>query len=427
MSHSDRDLYNIFSEGYYKCKNKYENKTFIPYEREAYIDSGNFITVEDEIQGNNLTCPRLYDGWLCWPPTKAGDLPIVVYQNCPPKFEYDVRRYAHKTCFPNGTWFRHPGRIRDDDTWTNYTRCADKEDLEFRQLINDLYVKGYIISLITLIFSLTIFLSFRSLKCTRIRIHIHLFTSLAMTCLLWILWYKLVVERINILEENPVWCVILHLAQQYLMLVNYFWMFCEGLHLHLVLVVVFVKDTIVMRWFMAIGWLAPILFITPYGAIRGYYSENTLFCWMYNSDLLWILTVPVCLTLFISFVFLINVVRVLVKKLHPCSAQPAPLAIRKAVRATIILVPLFGIQHFLIPYRPEHGTPLEKAYELMSVFLVSLQGVCVSCLFCFANHDVLFVMRNLLSRVFPGIIQPPPPSTNTGQIATQTPSRELGV
>lgn len=34
------------------------------------------------------------------------------------------------------------------------------------------------------------------------------------------------------------WCVALHLIMHYLMIANYFWMFCEGLHLHLVLVVV---------------------------------------------------------------------------------------------------------------------------------------------------------------------------------------------
>lgn len=33
-------------------------------------------------------------------------------------------------------------------------------------------------------------------------------------------------------------CVVLHLIIHYLMLTNYFWMFCEGLHLWLVLVVV---------------------------------------------------------------------------------------------------------------------------------------------------------------------------------------------
>lgn len=159
-------------------------------------------------------------------------------------------------------------------------------------------------------------------------------------------------------------------------------------------------------------------------------------------------------------VFLINVLRVIVRKLHPQSAQPAPLAIRKAVRATIILVcvlkrthtlphthfhtwftinemcflllaykqvPLFGLQHFLLPYRPDTGTPLERFYQLLSVILVSLQGFVVSFLFCFANHDVTFAVRVLLNRLAPSVISPPPPSSHTGQMATTTPSRELGV
>ena len=39
-----------------------------------------------------------------------------------------------------------------------------------------------------------------------------------------------------------------------------------------------------------------------------------------------------------SLIFLINIVRVLMTKLHPKSTNPAPLAIKKAVRATLILV-----------------------------------------------------------------------------------------
>lgn len=157
--------------------------------------------------------------------------------------------------------------------------------------------------------------------------------------------------------------------------------------------------------------------------------------------------------MYVSKVFLINVLRVIVRKLHPQSAQPAPLAIRKAVRATIILVrvfericnkillkfnyflvvlyfnqvPLFGLQHFLLPYRPDSGTPLERFYQLLSVILVSLQGFVVSFLFCFANHDVTFAVRSMLNRLAPSIISPPPPSSHTGQMATTTPSRELGV
>jgi len=124
---------------------------------------------------------------------------------------------------------------------------------------------------------------------------------------------------------------------------------------------------------------------------------------------------------------LINVLRVIVRKLHPQSAQPAPLAIRKAVRATIILVPLFGLQHFLLPYRPDAGTQLDHFYQMLSVILVSLQGFVVSFLFCFANHDVTFAIRTLLNKLLPSLVTPPPAGSNTGQMATTTPSRELGV
>lgn len=71
--------------------------------------------------------------------------------------------------------------------------------------------------------------------------------------------------------------------------------------------------------------------------------------------------------------FLINVVRVLLTKLHPSSAHPAPLGMRKAVRATLILVPLFGLHHVLIPFRPDPGSPLEVVYQIVSAVLVSLQ------------------------------------------------------
>jgi len=46
----------------------------------------------------------------------------------------------------------------------------------------------------------------RSLRCTRIRIHVHLFASLACTCVAWILWYRLVVERPETIADNPVSC-----------------------------------------------------------------------------------------------------------------------------------------------------------------------------------------------------------------------------
>ncbi|KAG8232509.1 hypothetical protein J437_LFUL011611 [Ladona fulva] len=145
------------------------------------------------------------------------------------------------------------------------------------------------------------------------------------------------------------------------------------LHLHLALVVVFVKDEIVLRWFYFLGWGLPLLLTTLYGVSRWMDPGETTKCWMEDSLYQWVLTIPVFLSLTASFIFLVNVVRVLLTKLHSRSANPAPIGMKKAVRATLILIPLFGIQHVLIPFRPEPKAPGEAVYQIFSAVLVSLQ------------------------------------------------------
>lgn len=119
---------------------------------------------------------------------------------------------------------------------------------------------------------------------------------------------------------------------------------------------------------------------------------------------MWILKIPVIFILICSTVFLVNIVRVLITKLHPKSVKPAPLAIKKAVRATLILIPLFGLQYILLPFRPEDGSTLDVPYQLLSSILISLQGFCVSFLFCFFNQEVLHAVtcffHSLCPRIF---------------------------
>uniref|UniRef100_A0A182UZR5 Calcitonin receptor n=2 Tax=Anopheles merus TaxID=30066 RepID=A0A182UZR5_ANOME len=370
--------------------------------------------------GSTVFCPRRFDGWSCWEPTLAG----TVAENWCPKFVlgFDPRRLAYRTCHENGSWFVHPHSGRE---WSNYTNCIDTEDMQLRRLVNDIYIGGYTVSFLTLIISLCIFHSFRTLKCTRIRIHIHLFTSLALSCLFWIVWYKFVVEDPDVLNANTGWCVGLHILLHYLMLVNYFWMFCEGLHLHLVLVIVFIKDIVAMRWFVTIGWILPMVLVSLYALVRNTQPLDTEHCWMNESHAMWLLTIPVCFSLVASLVFLINVVRVLLTKLSSTSPHPAPLGLRKATRATLILIPLFGLQHILLPFRPEKGCSLERYYQIGAALLISLQGLCVSCLFCFANHDVIFAVQCYLSRFFPDLVTHPFLESNGGQPATQ--SRDVVV
>ncbi|XP_033610704.1 calcitonin gene-related peptide type 1 receptor [Cryptotermes secundus] len=342
-----------------------------------------------------LYCPLTFDGLSCWNYTLAGETAVLP---CPYFVTgFDPRRSAFRHCMEDGNWFQHP---ESGFSWSNYTTCVDMEDLEFRQLVNTLYMAGYLISVVALCLSLTIFFSFRSLKCTRISVHVQLFLSFASNNIMWLVWYKYVIADPIIVKENALWCQALHVLLQYLMVANYTWMFCEGLHLHLALVVVFVKDHLVMRWFHAIGWGLPLILTLIYAGVRGSSPDDAQRCWMEDSHTQWILTAPVLISMLASTVFLVNVVRILLTKLHSASANPAPVGMRKAVRATLILVPLFGIHHILIPFRPEPGQPGEQIYQVFSAVVVSLQGFCVSCLFCFANMDVHYAMLPLLKQLF---------------------------
>lgn len=128
-----------------------------------------------------------------------------------------------------------------------------------------------------------------SLRCTRIRVHIQLFIALALSCFFWCIWYKVVVQSTDVIAENPLWCIYLHIALQYLMLCSYFWMFCEGIHLHLVLVVVFVKDALAMKVFRIIGWILPMIFVSAYTFMRKQNEDDSkmyVYRWQSKSNIL---------------------------------------------------------------------------------------------------------------------------------------------
>ncbi|XP_070160430.1 calcitonin receptor isoform X5 [Polyergus mexicanus] len=69
-------------------------------------------------------CRLTFDGWSCWPNTRAGS---TVYAPCPNFITgFDTSFMAHKYCELNGTWFRHP---ESNQIWSNYTTCVNLQDL----------------------------------------------------------------------------------------------------------------------------------------------------------------------------------------------------------------------------------------------------------------------------------------------------------
>ncbi|KAK7477488.1 hypothetical protein BaRGS_00031252, partial [Batillaria attramentaria] len=104
----------------------------------------------------------------------------------------------------------------------------------------------------------------------------------------------------------------------------------------------------------------------------------------------WIVFGPVIVSVVVNILILINLVRLLVTKLRQVPDAPQS---RMAVRATLILVPLFGLQVLVFPVKPEEGTTLSDVYHYCIALIVSLQGALVSIMYCFCNGEVTSLLR----------------------------------
>ncbi len=88
-------------------------------------------------------------------------------------------------------------------------RCLTVHDSKFEPKINLMWSisKNYLETMILLMPSFLFLFNDRSLRCTRIRIHKNLFVSFIMNSILWILWYRLVVDRTEqVILHNEVCC-----------------------------------------------------------------------------------------------------------------------------------------------------------------------------------------------------------------------------
>ncbi|KAF8795858.1 Calcitonin gene-related peptide type 1 like protein [Argiope bruennichi] len=74
--------------------------------------------------------------------------------------------------------------------------------------------------------------------------------------------------------------------------------------------------------------------------------------------------------------------------------------LRKAVRATLVLVPLFGLHFCIIIYRPPQSTrcDLLTAYTYFSHAMDGLQGLLVSLIFCYMNGEVIYLQKRTYQR-----------------------------
>ncbi|XP_043923581.1 calcitonin receptor isoform X2 [Protopterus annectens] len=336
---------------------------------------------------SGLYCNRTWDGWLCWDDIPAGSHSS---QSCPDYFhDFDTTEKATKYCDETGNWFRHPDNNR---TWSNYTLCNlhSHGKLKMTLIMFYLTIVGHALSMASLSISLGIFFYFKSLSCQRITLHKNLFCSFMLNSLFTIIHLNIIGNKNDLVKEDWVICKVVQFLTQYMMGCNYFWMLCEGIHLHtLIVVAVFVEEQH-LHWYYLLGWGFPLVPACIHAVARvKYFNDN---CWMSaETSLLYIIHGPIMAALIVNLFFLLNIVRVLVTKLRDTHHAESNMYM-KAVRATLILVPLLGIHLIIFPWRPEHKLAGE-IYDYIMHILTHYQGLLVSTIFCFFNGEVQAALK----------------------------------
>ncbi|KAK3590683.1 hypothetical protein CHS0354_006369 [Potamilus streckersoni] len=348
-------------------------------------------TVLGQPQPNDgrVYCNATWDTMQCWTYQLAG---TTAHQNCPGYVTLsNPTVHSEKTCYPNGTWFRHP---ETGEVWTNYTMCFDKELMEEHQRVLSIYYYGFGFSIILLVISILIFSCLRQLQCVRVTLHKHLFFSYVLSGVMWILYYSLVSSDLDVLRKNELWCQALHVLTHYTTVCSYAWMFCEGFYLHALIVITFVKDTRLIRICYIIGWIVPIIPCLIYTTLRANDQDANKRCWTDETLLNWILAGPVSVSLILNLAFSVNIMRILISKLRSVQNNETQQT-RRAVKATLILIPLLGLQYIAFPFKPDPGDRGEYEYSMTTAFFVSFQGAFVSLVFCFFNGEVLSLIKRL--------------------------------
>ncbi|XP_029383778.1 parathyroid hormone 3 receptor [Echeneis naucrates] len=387
----------------------------------ALIDSDDVITREEQIYvliGAHARCERdiqaqmalvkdgdcipEWDGIICWPWSKAGQLISVICPEYIYDFNHKGRAYRH--CDASGNWEQVSSINR---TWANYTECTtyltsnhrSQEEKVFERL-HLMYTVGYSISLASLLVAVSILCYFKRLHCTRNYIHIHLFTSFI--CRAVSIFVKDAVlysisddskaePELTAQKPHMAGCKVAVTLFLYFLATNHYWILVEGLYLHSLIFMAFLSDKNYLWALTIIGWGVPAVFVSIWVSARASLADTQ--CWDISAgNLKWIYQVPILAAIVVNFLLFLNIIRVLASKLWETNTgklDPRQ-QYRKLLKSTLVLMPLFGVHYMVfmaLPYTEVTGLlwQVQMHYEM---FFNSSQGFFVAFIYCFCNGEV---------------------------------------
>ncbi|XP_022225084.2 diuretic hormone receptor isoform X2 [Drosophila obscura] len=356
---------------------------------QEHLDSTTYGNASDH-------CLTQFDSILCWPRTAHGTLAVLQCMDELQGIHYDSSKNATRFCHANGTW----------EKYTNYDACAhlpaSHSVTEFEVIVElptIIYYIGYALSLVSLSLALIVFAYFKELRCLRNTIHANLFFTYIMSALFWILLLSVQIS----IRSGQASCIALVTLFHFFTLTNFFWMLVEGLYLYMLVVNTFSGDNIRFNIYASIGWGGPALFVVTWLVAKSLtvtYNSTEKYdinCpWMEETNVDWIFQGPVCAVLLINLTFLLRIMWVLITKLRSANTVETR-QYRKAAKALLVLIPLFGITYLVVLAGPSEVGLMGHMFAVLRAALLSTQGFSVSLFYCFLNSEVRNALRHHIS------------------------------
>uniref|UniRef100_A0A3Q1BTH1 Glucagon receptor-like n=1 Tax=Amphiprion ocellaris TaxID=80972 RepID=A0A3Q1BTH1_AMPOC len=348
-----------------------------------------------------LFCNRTFDRYACWPDTPAGSMVNI---SCPlylPWYDKVSQGVVRRRCGSDGLWERE----QSGQVWRDMTQCEEEKEVISQELMvtfRMLYTVGYSLSLSTLIMALIILLSFRKLHCTRNYIHANLFLSFILRAVAVMVkdnmlerhWGREIMKQTDVSEmlshQAATGCRIAQVMMQYCVLANHYWFFGEAIYLYTVLIASVFIDNNKYLPYICLGWGTPLLFVVPWVVVKTL-KENKE-CWAVNENMnyWWIIRFPVLFASLINFLIFMKILRVIFSKLRANNQSRYPDYKLRLAKATLTLIPLFGIHEVIFIFATDEQTTgiLHYIKVFFTLFISSFQGFLVAVLYCYANKEV---------------------------------------
>lgn len=377
------------------------------------------VATNESLLTSEPQCEATWDGVSCFDSVPNG---TVVETDCPSFYiptEGSVK--ASKTCLASGKWHTPDTGLLVDGIIHTYFVCKQKQS---RKVVGvELIETQRLVTLITnnislpvLVLSLIVLSCFRSQGNTApdeksrrmFQIHKHFLSSLILVGVLSLIWDELFVRNhIEKIYEKTSWialnmasCKLINCLQKYFRSTTYFWMFVEGLNVLIPFYQTYNKE-MGMPLLCFLGWGFPLITVAVYAILRSTIERYNFKCWIYTFlEIEWIIWGPNYLTILCNLIFLVVIVRAIVKKNKEKKQYKTPSIIPKPLRSLMFLIPLFGINFIFvwITYATNSDWPF-----IFGRFVEGIEGVFVCILWVACSKQVQKNITKTTQRKFPSL------------------------